>query len=209
MNDEDVRFNVLRKTTDVKELRHLCNVDQMSRNLCSQRAFWHDLFIEQGLFLPQDHYTTVEEWLIEYEKELILQDYIHIILRVLMNPKTEDFVNDYGEPVNPDFDDNQLYINNVAFTLLNFDEMDYFIKKIWNQWLIVLYKKYIHTADPQIKLTLKNNQYTITFSISSNGDDYNHYIYPISKQSLINICHQLLGYNAEFINVNADRLRLY
>jgi hypothetical protein len=83
-----------------------------------------------------------------------------------MNPKTEDFVNDYGEPVSPDFDDNQLYINDIAFTLLNFDEMDHFIKKIWNQWLIVLYKKYIHTADPQIKLQFKNNQYTITFYIS-------------------------------------------
>ena len=135
MNYEDVRFNILKSNQDLESLRHQCNVDQMSRRICTQRSFWSQLFTEQGLFLPTYHMISVDEWFVEYEKELVIKENIDKILRALSSPTMDDFFNNNGNEVHNDFDNNQLYVNNVAFTVLDFDEMDNNVIKIWNQWI--------------------------------------------------------------------------
>lgn len=58
----DVRFNIMLAENNVKELRYLCNVDNISRNICLGKAFWVNKFKQQELFLPSYNLTTPEEW---------------------------------------------------------------------------------------------------------------------------------------------------
>ena len=131
--------------TDVQQLRSHCQIDAMSSNICSRRAFWVKLFDEQSLFLPNYQLTTPEEWLIEYEKELIIRDMIRKLYTIIIN---------VGE----------IYFRGISFDNSTFNQINPEFKLLWKKWLIVKYEGLNNdTPEPQGKIFYHNNQIHISF----------------------------------------------
>jgi hypothetical protein len=205
MQTYDIRQNIMSSMTqNVNELRYQCNIDQMSRQICSTRSFWIQIFNNQGLKLPKIKLYTPEQWLIEYEKELLIQHKINILLRILVNPQPGDFDNNDHY-----FDETQLYVvaNEFPFNLLPLDDIDSKIYTYWNRYLLL---KSTARGDylnyPQIQFMINNNIYTIIFEFQTNTDDMDLYPYQLSYQSFVDLLHLVLDSNANFINVNGNKV---
>lgn len=192
MNYYDTRFNVMEKENSVNELRYLCNVDNISRNICSRRAFWLNKFNEQGLYLPDYIPTTSEEWLVEYEKELIIKNKIDKILYILEN-------NPGGKNValftNSDIRFNQIKINGIDTESLIYE---------YNKWLILKSKNRYTFPEPDCVITVREKGYYLVFNYYRNTINDGVYIseYPISKSIIIDLLHLLFNYNVKLRDIN-------
>ena len=137
MDHQDIREYIMQINDDVNNLRQICNVDKMARQLCSTRSYWDKIFKAQQLYMPTAGcgsnatitYTTPEGWLAEYEKELLIQYKINKLFKILFNPSIDDFYNaNFVEDVEA------LFVDKLPFNLINFNET---INTEWHKWLLL------------------------------------------------------------------------
>jgi hypothetical protein len=179
--------------------------------MCSKRSYWDPIFKRKGLNMPSINYKTPEGWIIEYEKELLLQYKIGRLFNILENQTIEDFYNEVG------IDEQILMVHSskFPFNLVKFDEMDEQIMKHWNKWIILQSKNLTkygifneNFPAPEISMYLDdNNQYHIDFGFATNDIDLTYYPYIVSKASMGKFFYLLLSSNVDIYNVNNNNVR--
>lgn len=192
MDQYDVRLNIMLNEPDVQQLRHHCSIDNMSRQICSRRAFWINLFKNQGLIMTDKPFSSPEEWFIEYEKELVIKNQIDRLL-VILNQVSEIYFNS----------------DNISFNQDIFNNIDSQIGSLYNQYLILKYKNLIddHTPPPQGVLFIDpHHMINIVFLYATNTHNLKNYNYIIDHQMLIHILHFLLEHGVQLYDADMDNV---
>jgi len=150
---------------DVVNLKNSCNMDKEARKICSTKTFWKKLYDKKSLKLPPINYTNPENWLVDYEKELLIKHKMNRIISVLKNPTVNDFEGD-AHPL--EIQKLFIYSDDTPFNLfknlkLFKDKNDYEVIIEWYKWLLL--KNIPDIVPPQIIIDYKNN-YHLNFQYS-------------------------------------------
>lgn len=84
MNVPDIRQNILLQLP-FNDLIRACSTDQLSRQICSNDAFWIRKFERDGVPLMNKR-TNLEGWLLEYKYSALCARRTHGIMEILKEP---------------------------------------------------------------------------------------------------------------------------
>lgn len=91
MNNHDIRLNILLIIENKKDLYNTCNMDSLSRLICSKQSFWFQKFDQHGLNHPKIIPNTILNWVLMFENEKIFNLLSDKMIEILNNPISNYF----------------------------------------------------------------------------------------------------------------------
>lgn len=187
MDIYDIRFNVLLSLdTSAITLHNASCIDKMANNIMSSFLYWKQMYEQYNYKLPKLKYCKARRWIVDFEKEAVIQIYVHILFNYINMYDVYDY--------HANLYDIQFDATNVSFIdVLDVEEVNmYIVTKYQNKCQIDVMEE---NQDDDNFLICTIGLYKEGYLLMLICPNDRIYEYTISENSLKQIIYNLISRN--------------